>query len=157
MNYLFARFSLCMVLQYLPSEMMFQSWKFISKVYAPESTEILMMTVRSEQHSSHIKRFRATHSHKRIFLHVRKNEFLWLEVWMSVESIACMGLFRLHAPQMCRRCYRLLTATQAVMWSNFICIELQITLVKPELNPSAQRCLTRIFYWGFFFLKRAFR
>jgi hypothetical protein len=27
----------------------------------------------------------------------------------------------------------------------------------PELNPSAQRCLTRFFYWGFFFLNSAFR
>jgi hypothetical protein len=27
----------------------------------------------------------------------------------------------------------------------------------PELNPSAQRCLTKIFYWGFCFLNRAFR
>jgi hypothetical protein len=27
----------------------------------------------------------------------------------------------------------------------------------PELNPSAQRCLTRFFYWEFFFLNRAFR
>jgi hypothetical protein len=26
-----------------------------------------------------------------------------------------------------------------------------------ELNPSAQRCLTRIFYWGFFFLNHALR
>jgi hypothetical protein len=27
----------------------------------------------------------------------------------------------------------------------------------PELNPSAQRCLTRCFYWGFYFFDRAFR
>jgi hypothetical protein len=27
----------------------------------------------------------------------------------------------------------------------------------PELNPSAQRCLTRYFYWGFCFLNHAFR
>jgi hypothetical protein len=27
----------------------------------------------------------------------------------------------------------------------------------PELNLSAQRCLTRFFYWGFCFLNRAFR
>jgi hypothetical protein len=27
----------------------------------------------------------------------------------------------------------------------------------PELKPSAQRSLTRIFYWGFFFLNSAFR
>jgi hypothetical protein len=27
----------------------------------------------------------------------------------------------------------------------------------PELNPSAQRCLSRFFYWGFCFLNRAFR
>jgi hypothetical protein len=27
----------------------------------------------------------------------------------------------------------------------------------PELNSSAQRCLTRSFYWGFCFLNRAFR
>jgi hypothetical protein len=26
-----------------------------------------------------------------------------------------------------------------------------------KLNPSAQRCLTRFFYWGFCFLNRAFR
>jgi hypothetical protein len=29
--------------------------------------------------------------------------------------------------------------------------------LKPELNPSAQRCLTIFFYWGFCFLDRAFR
>jgi hypothetical protein len=27
----------------------------------------------------------------------------------------------------------------------------------PELNPSAQRCLTRFFNWRFCFLNRAFR
>jgi hypothetical protein len=27
----------------------------------------------------------------------------------------------------------------------------------PELNPSAQRSLTRLFYWGFCFLNHAFR
>jgi hypothetical protein len=27
----------------------------------------------------------------------------------------------------------------------------------PELNPSAQRCLMKFFYWGFCFLTRALR
>jgi hypothetical protein len=30
-----------------------------------------------------------------------------------------------------------------------------INPLTPELNPSAQRCLTRFFYWGFCFLNRA--
>jgi hypothetical protein len=33
----------------------------------------------------------------------------------------------------------------------------QLNPLTPELNPSAQRCLTRFFYWGFCFLNRAFR
>jgi hypothetical protein len=32
-----------------------------------------------------------------------------------------------------------------------------INPLTPELNPSAQRCLTRNFYWGFCFLNPAFR
>jgi hypothetical protein len=34
---------------------------------------------------------------------------------------------------------------------------IQFNPLRPELNPSAQRCLTRSFYWGFCFLNRAFR
>jgi hypothetical protein len=33
----------------------------------------------------------------------------------------------------------------------------RINPLTPELNHSAQRCQTRIFYWGFCFLNRAFR
>jgi hypothetical protein len=32
-----------------------------------------------------------------------------------------------------------------------------INRLTPELNPSAQRCLTRFLYWGLCFLNRAFR
>jgi hypothetical protein len=32
-----------------------------------------------------------------------------------------------------------------------------VNSLTPELNPSAQRFLPRIFYWGFCFLNRAFR
>jgi hypothetical protein len=35
--------------------------------------------------------------------------------------------------------------------------ERYINPLTPKLNPSAQRCLTRNFYWGFCFLNRAFR
>jgi hypothetical protein len=33
----------------------------------------------------------------------------------------------------------------------------EVNLLTPELNPSAQRCLTRVFTGEFFFLNRAFR
>jgi hypothetical protein len=33
----------------------------------------------------------------------------------------------------------------------------RINPLTPELNPSAQRCLTRFFYWEFCFLNREFR
>jgi hypothetical protein len=36
-------------------------------------------------------------------------------------------------------------------------IKYKINPLTPELKPSAQRCLTRFFYWGFCFLNRAFR
>jgi hypothetical protein len=35
--------------------------------------------------------------------------------------------------------------------------ERPINPLTPELNPSAQRCLTRFFYWGFCLLNLAFR
>jgi hypothetical protein len=37
-----------------------------------------------------------------------------------------------------------------------MCAFLDFNPLTLELNPSAQRCLTRLFYWGFFFLNRAF-
>jgi hypothetical protein len=35
-------------------------------------------------------------------------------------------------------------------------IAVEFNPLMPELNPSAQRCLMKFFYWGFCFLNRAF-
>jgi hypothetical protein len=56
----------------------------------------------------------------------------------------------------------LLHCTSAVRWLCVMQAEcgicgMPIEGLTPELNPSAQRCLKRIFYWGFSFLNRAFR
>jgi hypothetical protein len=45
----------------------------------------------------------------------------------------------------------------ATMLRNMRNIDTFLNPLTPELNPSAQRCLTRFVYWGFCFLNRAIR
>jgi hypothetical protein len=42
------------------------------------------------------------------------------------------------------------------LWAFVPCSTVKFNPLTPKLNPSAQLCLTRFFYWGFCFLNPAF-
>jgi hypothetical protein len=58
----------------------------------------------------------------------------------------------------CVLCLTLLKQTNVheIWFKNAAGGHLTLNPLMPELNPSVQRCLTRFFYWGFFFLNHAF-
>jgi hypothetical protein len=80
-----------------------------------------------------------------IVLRVTKDRLITLQFTAVLK-------FVLHCFTFCAQC--LLGGHHPRVLSLSICSFLNP--LTPELNPSAQRCLTRFFYWGIFFLNRAF-